>query len=155
MAGIGRIISWPRGLRSAAWAIFFSLAVVGCGRTFDYTGQWSGKRDIPLKPGDNEVILNTIAKVELTMHPNGRFDLLEGGIPKDGTYRTDGMKAHLKVERFMQRPIEEQGETAVKMNQEILLEAQSDGSLVFTDPAGFQQESVRLIRKSEAAQPAR
>ena len=124
------------------------------GPTFVFTGHWTGRRDLPKRPGDNEIILNSIAKVDLELRPNGQFELLEGGVPRSGTYRVDGRDAYLHVTQFMNRPIEDQGQTAVKLNQEIELKAQKDGSILLTDPAGFTKDSVKLTREKSESQPA-
>jgi len=127
----------------------------GCsGPGFSWAGEWKGRRDLKPKPGENEVILNTIAMVSLKLNPNGTFELFEGGAPKTGDYRIEGEKAFLKVKTFFDRPIEAQGEVAVKMNQEIELSAQKDGSILFRDPAGLSQDSLVLRREKSESQPA-
>jgi hypothetical protein len=163
MAGIERIISSSlqppvgkrrviRKCRSARLALLLSLlsflfSLPACSNnSFNFEGKWSGKRSLANNEKGENPILNTIAKVELDLKPSGRFTLLEGGIPKEGTYRTEGQKAFLKVDTFMDRPIEDQGELAVKMNKEIELTVQKDGSLLFTDPAGLDPQSVGLER---------
>lgn len=137
-------------------SLLFALTLLaGCsGPSFSWAGEWKGKRDLKPKPGENEVILNTIAMVSLKLNPNGTFELFEGGAPKTGDYRVDGEKAYLKVKTFFDRPIEAQGEVAVKMNQEIELSAQKDGSILFRDPAGLAQESIVLRRENAESQPA-
>lgn len=101
----------------------------------------------------SETVLNTVAAVELKLNPNGTFELLEGGTPKEGDWRHDGKAAFLKIRTFMGRPIEEQGELAVKLNQEIELRAQNDGTVHFRDPAGFVEETVTLKRQKSESQP--
>ena len=150
MAGIERIISW-RLLALLLGLIglisLIALARISCSsNSFNFEGKWSGKRSLPNNEKGENPILNTIAKVDLDLKSNGRFTLLEGGIPKEGTYRTEGKKAFLKVDTFMDRPIEDQGKLAVDMNKEIELTAKEDGSLLFTDPAGLDPQSVRLER---------
>src|SRR5687767_11941287 len=113
MAGIERIISsalplypWERGIkgvraRLVPFAILLSLfsflfSLPGCSNSsFNFEGQWSGKRALANNEKGEDPILNTIAKVDLELKSNGRFTLLEGGIPKEGTYRTEGQKAFL------------------------------------------------------------
>lgn len=131
------------------------LLLAGCsGPSFQWSGHWKGRRDLKAKPGENEAVLNSIAKIDLKLDPNGTFELLEGGAPKEGDYRTEGTSAILKVKTFFGRPIEAQGEVAVKLNQEILLKAQKDGTIVFSDPAGFTEESIVLTRQKAESQPA-
>lgn len=128
------------------------LLLFGCGPSFQWNGHWTGKRNLPLPEGGDPAILSTISKVELTLEPNGRFELLEGGLPKSGTFHAEGQTAYLKITHFMDRPIEAQGEAAVKMNQEIVLTAQKDGSVLFDDPGGIAKETVRLTRAETSPQ---
>ena len=154
MAGIERIISWRFTLNRISLICLISLIAAACStNSFNFEGKWSGKRSLPNNEKGENPILNTIAKVDLDLKSNGRFTLLEGGIPKEGTYRTEGKKAFLKVDTFMDRPIEDQGKVAVDMNKEIELAAKEDGSLLFTDPAGLDPQSVRLERQKQEPQP--
>lgn len=150
MAGQNRFASV--GLLSLIGALLLGSACGG--PSFNFTGHWTGRRDLPKKPDDNAVILNSIAKVDLELRPDGRFELLEGGVPRSGSYRVDGRDAYLRVTHFMNRPIEDQGQTAVKLNQEIELKAQNDGSITLRDPAGFTKDSVKLVREKSESQPA-
>jgi hypothetical protein len=172
MAGIERIISsafplylWERGIKGVrarmaslvalSSLVSFLLSLACSGSSFNFEGKWSGKRSLPNNEKGENPILNTIAKVDLDLKPSGRFTLLEGGIPKEGTYRTEAKKAFLKVDTFMDRPIEDQGKVAVDMNKEIELVAQPDGSLLFNDPAGLDPQIVRLERQKQDSQPPR
>ena len=173
MAGIERIISSllppPLGSRrrgAGGWRFralkicliclisLIALAPISCStNSFNFEGKWSGKRSLPNNEKEEDPILNTIAKVDLELKPNGRFTLLEGGVPKEGTWRTAGKTTFLKVDTFMDRPIEDQGKVAVDMNKEIEVAAQADGALLFTDPAGLDPQTVRLERQKQEPQP--
>ena len=140
------------------YALVFALvlASMGCGGpSFNFEGHWSGKRNLPRRPGDDDVILNTISKVDVDVKPDGKFDLFDAGMPKSGRYRTEGLKAFLKVETIMERPVEEHGTASVEMNKEIQLMAQKDGSIVFSDPGAAWQEPVKLVREKGEAQPGK
>jgi hypothetical protein len=161
MAGIGRSISGARGLGFARWVWragivglvgLAALSATGCSSSFQWSGKWSGKRDLPLPEGGDPSILATISKVELSLEAGGRFELLEGGLPKSGTFRSGGPKAYLKVTHFMERPIESLGDSAVKMNQEIVLSAQKDGTILFDDPGGIAKGTVVLSRSKPESQ---
>jgi hypothetical protein len=151
---INRNTAIPQYCNTAILALVALIGGISCsGPSFNFEGHWVGKRNLPKKPGDNDTILNTIAKVDLRLLPTGRFELFEGGVPKAGTYRTSGETAYLSVTTFMDRPIEEQGSAAVAMNKEVQLKSQKDGSIIFSDPAGLWQEPVTLVREKEEAQP--
>lgn len=152
MAG-GDKSGWKLWIGLIGLVSLIGLIASGCGSSFNFEGHWVGKRDLPKKPGDDDAILNTIAKVDLRFLPNSRFELLEGGIPKSGTYRVEGKTAYLLVTHFMDRPMADQGSSAVAMNQEMQVKAKEDGTAVFSDPAGLWQEPVTLHREKEEAQP--
>lgn len=147
----------PERLDFVRFALALALAIIafaaGCGGSFAWTGKWVGKRTLELPPNGNPYVMATLAKVELTILPNGRFELLESGVPKSGTVRTEGRRAYLKVTHFMDRPLSDQGEAALKMNQEIRLSVQKDGSIEFDDPGGLVREKVRLVREMTESQP--
>lgn len=98
--------------------------------------------------GDNKIIARTLGRVELTIHGT-TFDLFEGGIPKTGTVRFENNVAYLKVEKFMGRPIAEQGSAAVAMNVEVRVEPLGPDAVSYHDPAGFDPQPIRLERVSQ------
>ncbi len=152
MAGIGGSISGGSTIGRLGLIGLMGLFAVSCGASFQWAGTWTGKRNLSLPKGGDPSILATISKVELKIEENGRFELFEGGVHKSGTVRSEGRQAFLRVTHFLDRPIEAQGEAAVKMNQEILLSAQKDGSVIFTDPAGIADATVRLRREKSESQ---
>jgi hypothetical protein len=153
MAGMDRIMTGR-----VAWAAFVLLAFAallpGCGSSYAFSGVWVGRRDLGNPKGVDPAVVNTVAMVHLEVRPNGTFELLEGGMPKSGTWRSDGEKAYLRVTHFMGRPIKDEGELAVRLNEEIVLEAKDASTASFTDPAGFREETIVLRREKTASQPA-
>ena len=95
------------------------------------------------------MLKTTLARVEVTIHPNGTFDLFEAGVPKDGTVRFADGKAFLRVLRFMGRPIGEQGSSAVEMNEEIVLETVDSETIRYEDPRGFDAAPIVLNRLAQ------
>ena len=152
MAGIGRSISGAWRAGGLGLIALVALLASSCGSSFPWPGHWVGQRNLPLPEGGDPGILATIGKVDLILKENGRFELLEGGLPKSGTFRTEGNRAFLKITHFMDRPIEQQGDAAMKMNQEIELSAQKDGTIVYDDPGGLVKEKVTLIRQKPESQ---
>lgn len=108
-----------------------------------WEGTWRGQRPLP-NVRDNPTVAATLGRVEVTLHPNGTFDLFEAGLPKSGTFRVEGEEALLKVERFLDRPLSEQGSSAEAMNAEIRLRPLPDGALLYSDPRGFDPAPLRL-----------
>jgi len=157
--GINQIMAGGSRLKFGVWIGLIGLLGlmglmgVGCGPTFNFQGHWVGKRNLPKQPGGDDAVLNTIAKVDLKFLPNGRFELLEGGVPKLGTYRTEGTTAFLRVTHYMDRPISEQGSAAVAMNDEIQVKSTPEGKVIFSDPRGLWQEPVTLTREKEEVEP--
>lgn len=145
MAGIGPIISGGKALARSGLPLLLVLACACSAPRFQWEGAWRGERPIP-KEIDDPVIARTLARVEVTLHANGTFDLFEAGIPKSGVYRIVGGEALLKVKEFLNRPIAEQGSSAEAMNEEIRLKALPEGALLYSDPRGFDAAPIRLER---------
>lgn len=122
------------------------VLVAGCSPSFDWSGSWTGNRNLPTKPGQNPSIAYTIGKVDLTIEPSGRFTLIEGGVPKTGTASLSDQKAELRIETYMDRPIARLGSGAEAMNQPVILRAQKDGSITLVDPTGFDPAPIVLRR---------
>lgn len=108
-----------------------------------------GNRNLSVPPDADPSAIRTIGKIDLNLKSNGRFELLEGGAPKTGRYRTSGDTAYLKVETFFERPIETQGKAAVDANVEIEAKLQSDGTLRFHDPKGYDPDPIVLKREAQ------
>lgn len=114
-------------------------------------GVWEGEFDRvdPSMPNDGK--RGTINYLRLTIRRDRTFRMLDAGMPKSGTYRIVNGKALLKTTRVMDRPIEQLGSGARKMNLEMTAELQDDGTLLFMDPGGFDEGYVTLVRRTQPA----
>ena len=138
--GIAKIIS--------AGAVI-AVAMSGCSPSYNWVGDWSGKRDTSAYEGVTPGVAHTLATIKLTINPNGTFTILEGGIPKEGDYVSSGGKLILKPTRIMDRPVEALGEVGAKMKTEMELEAISTDKVLFRSGSDPQSEPVSLARESQ------
>lgn len=93
MVAIGRIIAF--------------LAVAssfGCNSYPLPIGTWKGVRKLSVTAGTDPVVQSTLARVELTIKANGRFDLFDHGLPMSGSVQTNGKALTLYVDSIMNRP---------------------------------------------------
>jgi hypothetical protein len=88
-----------------ALIVAFSLSgcAVGPG---DWVGRWEGRRPISVEPGQDPSVAYTLGRVELTIHEDGTFELLEAGMPKAGRGRYWPDRAELRIETLLGRPVE-------------------------------------------------
>ena len=116
------------------------------GSSFNFVGDWRGFRDIKALPGEDPTILRQLSKLDLTVRPNGTFELVESGMPYEGKSRESGGTLYLRIETVMGKPVE--SEPAYKKVGEIELELKplENGRLQFTDPAGFEKKPVVMER---------
>ena len=68
---------------------------------------------------------------------------------KTGTVRIVDGKAFLTIKRIMDRPIQQLGSGAEKMNLDLTAEIQEDGSMLFRDPGGFDDRYVTMVRRAQ------
>jgi hypothetical protein len=132
MAGIGRIIAVALPV----------LAALGCGPRTDFNGTWKGRRDLKGSPGADPVIVGNLNRVELTLKPNGRFDLFDFGFPRSGTWTSSGDAANLTIDQNFDR------RNANDMNSGLTLKSMGK------DTAEFQSDAGKVILKREL-QPGR
>ena len=134
-----------------AVAVALAIATSGCaGSNYRWADHWRGNRNLTAQPGFDPVIARTAGMIDLTMKPDGSFELFDAGAPKTGVFRTSGHRAYLTVKTFFGRPIAEQGPSAVKMNREIELSVQNSDTIAYRDPAGFENRSYDLKRWAPA-----
>lgn len=119
-----------------------------CGPSFRFEGTWIGFRDYKARPGENPEILRTLSKIELTIKPNGQFELIEAGIPFEGPWREFGGKAFLKIQSVMRRPIEESGYSKLG-EKEIEVTSLENGTVDYFDPGGYDGKPINLKRQSK------
>lgn len=155
IAAIGKIISAaPRQFlwRSAAVLLLSAgcLCLSGCGSSgFSYAGTWVGFRDLKPEPGQDPSAIRSIAKIELTIHDDGTFDLFQTGIPKAGKVRSTSEGARLEVEYLFETSIENAEPSVRERNKEIHVRPLDDGALEFTDVGDFDPTPIRLERKTD------
>ncbi len=124
-------------------------ALVGCeSQSQKWYGDWEGdlQRADPI-PGND--VVTTINKVRLTILPNGTFELLRSGINESGTHRLGKDRAFLTITHVLGRPVGQLGTGAEKMNKDLTAVWQSDGSVLLSDPGGFDERPVRLTRREQ------
>lgn len=146
MADIVRIIAFKPVFRLAI--LVLAAFCLGCAN-HSFDGKWVGSRHLTKEDGSTDIMTEMAGKVKLEIKPGGRFELFEGGYPKSGSVRYSDGKAYLKIKELMGRPVEEHGDAAVAMNDEIVIEIQKDGSLSLTDPKGFDQEPIKLEKDAQ------
>lgn len=150
MAGMLKIV--PLSLILALTTASFC----GCGNSHRWQGKWVGKRDVKPRPGEDISILNTLTKIELTVHSDGRFDLLQSGVPFGGRIRDVGKKAYLKVDSYFNKYILDDPSMKRLTDSEIELSAVNENEISFHDPTGFDEKPVvlkREITSKSASQP--
>lgn len=151
MEDMHRVIPARSVVRRAAVAVVACIALCGCGRSFDYYGKWVAKRDIATPAGGDKDIAATLAKVELTIKQDGRFELFEGGVPKSGTVRFAKDRAYISVDTYFGQPIERAGPEVVAQNAEMSLTPVDSNTLEFHDPKGFDPKPIMLKREAQPA----
>lgn len=100
---------------------------------------------------DNDV-RRTVDLIRLTILPNGTFEMLRSGINESGTHKLGKERAFLTITKILGRPVQQLGPGAEQMNKDLTAVWQSDGSLLLSDPGGFDALPVKLSR---AEQPRR
>ena len=114
-----------------------------------FIGAWRGSRNLKAGPNDDQVLLNSVSRIDLDIHDDGTFLMIDAGAPKTGTVSYREGKAFLHVETFMNRPISEQGIGAIKMNQDWIVTSRTGDSLEVRDPGGFDLKPVIMKRRSQ------
>jgi hypothetical protein len=138
-------------IRCAQWLLVPALLLLcACGgSSFEFEGSWRGDRAIEAQPGQDPAIAKTLGRISLTITPDGRFEMFEGGVPKGGSFWVENGTGKLKVETYFDRPIEEAGKEVLLRNAVIDLVPQKDGSLQFVDPEGFDKTHPILKRETK------
>jgi len=131
MAGIGKIIS----------VALVCLLVVGCSPPFAWEGHWKGAHKFDLKPGQSKEIAYSLNKIDLQIHPNGKFDLFAGGFPMDGRWVGGPSEATLTVLGVLNQPTDRMGKTPT-----IRLRKVDPNAIVYEDGIS---EPVQLTRESQ------
>lgn len=117
---------------------------MGCVRTWSAEGEWIGHREVPLH-GVDPAVAKSFGLVKLKIR-EGRFELLEAGVPKEGTVTFDTERALLHVTSYMGRPIDQAARGIRENNVPLEIRPGPEGSLLFIDPKGFDREPL-VLRK--------
>ncbi|MBS1719159.1 MAG: hypothetical protein JST35_01795 [Armatimonadetes bacterium] len=131
-------------------ALVGSLA--GCVSSGDWVGTWTGKRQVvkianPEYGGAEE----TIKSVKLIIHPDGRYELIDGGVMFEGqARRTDG-EVELTPERIAGLPAKN---AAPEWQKPLVVKRQQDGSASFQS-SFLPGDPIRLSRISTTAEAPR
>lgn len=141
IAGICRSIS-------AVSLFALVLVVTGCGPSFNFQGEWKGNRKLPVKPGENPGLINTLGQVTLQVDSVG-FKLAEMGVPHEGTIRYEDGKAYLKVETRFGVALSKESKEIQNQFKEIVLTPRSDGKIDYYDPGGNFPEPLTLEKAAE------
>ncbi|MCW5935928.1 MAG: hypothetical protein KIT11_01290 [Fimbriimonadaceae bacterium] len=123
-----------------------ALGQYGCADRQNWSGEWVGRYELP-KGHENDPVEASLAKVTLTIKPDGSFTLIEAGFDKTGRVLSSGKSATLVVERVMGRVPERMGSEAAGMGGERKLEMNEDGTLKFwrkgVEPVELRREAQR------------
>ncbi len=136
MPAIRQIIALAGGL--------FALLSLGCGPSHDWsTGVWKGDRQLA---GEDPAMMRTLSKVELTLRPEGRFELIESGLSGAGRWQSEGDYVWLDLEEMLRRPISPRDRAEM---HPIELRWLGDDRLEYRNPNGFTPTSVILKRETK------
>jgi hypothetical protein len=137
--------------RAATLLILITL-IAACGPRFNWQGTWVGERPLgEIPPGVEPAAARTLSRIQVTIRDNNRFELIEAGVPIEGSVRFRGRDAVLSPELVLGRPLRE-SPGAENVHRDILLEPQPDGTVLYYDgsplgPAG----PIRLERAQPGA----
>jgi hypothetical protein len=119
------------------------LAGAGCGNASDYIGTWEGRYQLPVVPGQDPAVRETLAKVSAEVRADGTCTVREEGFRKDGTWRPAGGSLVLTLRSSLGRPLEG------SMGGERTME-RSEGGVLYSRPG---QEAVRLSLAAPESEP--
>ncbi|MBZ0214673.1 MAG: hypothetical protein K8H99_12805 [Nitrospirae bacterium] len=132
----------PRSISVGLTLGLVLVLALGCVRTWSADGEWLGQREVPVS-GLDPAVAKSLGLVKLTIR-DGRFELLEAGIPKEGSVRYDPDRALLHVEKYMGRPMDQAAKGIRENNVPLEIKPGHDGTLLFHDPKGFDREPLVL-----------
>ena len=131
--------------KSISFWFLVALGVAGCGGP-NISGDWTGKRDIPARPGQSETIVYTLSKVDLHIAA-GQFRVTDGGVRFEGDVDSNGDGWILKPKSALGH---KQGSA-----QNIKVTLQSDGKLSYDNPGSPMPIPLVLgrVESDKAARP--
>lgn len=121
-------------------------------------GTWVGKQVVVGRPGADPDILNSLAKVVVTVKGNNRFDMRLDTFDMSGTVSLDGGNAVLTTDVFMNMPLDRQPPATREMAKSMTLSPVSDGTLKLQiagrDPITLKRSAVRQdVQPGESQRP--
>lgn len=138
MAAITRIL---------ALTPFALLTLGGCGGdSAKWVGTWEGERKGLVDPSLTDNVANGLRRIEIKIGQDGRYEMVEAGIPTKGQVHFGKERALLTVMSRMDREL-------TVPHQDLILEFQEDGSILYRDPNNDFPQPARLTRVS-ATSPA-
>ena len=127
------------------------FCLISCGPRTDFRGIWSGKRSDKAPPGVPSYEWASISQVKLYIYDNGRFDMMNMGLPKSGTIVVDGNKATLTVTKIANQDVSRQTEETKSTLGPIEIVKQTDGTVLFNDPKSADPTQVVLKQTATSA----
>jgi hypothetical protein len=130
-------------VKSITVALLMLGLISGCASVSKkWYGTWEGdlQRADPATPLHER---NTINLLRIRILPDGTFEMLESGIPIEGTCVLGSKKAFLRPRKTLGQPVDP------SKSKEMTLTWQDDGTVLWTDPGGFDGGSVRLSMKPQ------
>ncbi len=124
MVGMARIISGSA----------VALCLLGCGHHFDYIGKWVGTRNVPTSSNPDRDVRHTLGKVQLEVKDGGKYILIDGGMPSEGTLDFQSQGASLVPTMIIGKPASRQSPDVVSQFAAVVT---VDGkALKFQSPQG-------------------
>jgi hypothetical protein len=127
------------------------FCLISCGPRTDFRGIWSGKRPGKAPDGVPSYEWASISEVKLYVYDNGRFDLMNMGLPKSGTIVVEGNKATLTVTKIANQDVSRQTDETKATIGPIEVVKQPDGTVIFSDPKSADPSKVVLKQTATSA----
>lgn len=126
-----------------ALCVATAMVLASCGPSYDWAGEWKGRRAVDQPPGTDPSVAESLAVVSLSIDEKGRFKLNEEGFIKEGNVLTGGNKATLRIDRVLGRPIGNLGPEAVNLGGDRTVTAVDPETVTFERPGS---DPIRLKR---------
>ncbi len=130
----------------AAACVLVALTLTNCSHRFPFIGKWEGHRAMKGTPGAAPYILFTLNTIKLDVLPNGRFNLQDMGVPKQGNITIFEDKALLVVTHIAGKEVESQSTATQESIAKIELKVVSQDKIIYIDPKALDPTPVDLKR---------
>jgi hypothetical protein len=119
----------------------------GCtsGLRVDYRGTWEGRRELTLDPSTAPDVATSLQQVVLVIDDQGRFDLLDRGVPRQGNIASTANGLRLEIDRVMGLRLESQPADVREELPRYVVSPNEDGTLTLRD-LKVKGDSVNLKR---------